>query len=213
MCFLEVSAGLPECDDSTENRIWPRKSVLALIECYKANQEDMQDPRRKKKNVWYSISEMMKEKGECVTAEMCSRKWRNLRGTYKAIKNNTKLSESRRRRWEFFDLMHEILINDDTDSLSISPSTSANPDDFVDEGYPRKSTVATLKRYLKCANEDRCAELKKLRENIEELNRLNREKNEILKDALKERNLILRESLREKNDILKKLLASQLNIS
>lgn len=218
-------------NDPSESCVWTRDSIVNLIECFRAHRDKMQLPHSKKKNVWFSICEMMKEREENITPEMCYSKWRNMKRTYTInLEKNRQPSESEQQpRWEYFDTFHDIYRGRKAYDEDLAPSShnSFHLISFVDPAMPcnssgtiaevptedsdqkERNAIESIKRCLQEAHLKNCTQVKKLRMCIEQANKISSEKNCILKDTLKERNLILKKYLGEKNDILKELLETQ----
>lgn len=218
-------------DDPSENHIWTRDNILNLIECFRAHQDRMELPQSKKKNVWFSICEMLKEKGEeAITAEMCYSKWRNMKRTYTLnLEKSRQFPEGGQQpRWEYFDMFHDIYRGKRScgEDSALIPRSSLPVITFVDpvpcnsyettaeapvedSDQKERNATETIKRCLQEAHVKNCAQVKKLRVCVEQANRISSEKNYILKETLKERNLILKKYLGEKNDILRELLETR----
>lgn len=97
--------------------IWNRSKTLLLLFHCKERKQDLEDPNRKKKRVWQSISADLAEKGEIVSWEVCEKKFRNLKQTYKNIKDNSSKTGRGNKTWEFYDLMDDLLRRDATIQL------------------------------------------------------------------------------------------------
>ncbi|XP_046400485.1 trihelix transcription factor GT-3b-like [Ischnura elegans] len=110
----EVVVLLNESDGSVpwEGKfIWDRRHVLELIKEYKCLQNEFQDHTIKRKVLWRKIAQNMKRKGAPVSWELCDKKWRNLKQTFKAI-HTSKRSEASMRRWEYYNELEDIFKND-----------------------------------------------------------------------------------------------------
>lgn len=106
-----------EQEKTEDNWKWPRAATLLLLELYRSKKEDFNNPKKKKKTLWRSIADQMCEKGHNVKPEHCDKKMRNLKQTYKTVKENNSKSGRSKRTWEFYDLMDEIFSKDPTIEL------------------------------------------------------------------------------------------------
>lgn len=96
---------------------------------YQERKEQFRDPKVKKKSLWTEIlNEFKKHNYTCVTEDMLDRKIRNMKKTYRTIKDNQKLSGRGRITWEYFEIFENIFIDDKTinfgSTLSSLQSTS-----------------------------------------------------------------------------------------
>lgn len=99
---------------ATDNFHWPRDAVVMLI-------THCQDEERKEgfhtftKAFWSKISSELKDRGYSVNAKQIENKWKNLKKTYKAVKegrredhagrDHSASSSSGRKTWAYFELM------------------------------------------------------------------------------------------------------------
>nr|CAD7439614.1 unnamed protein product [Timema bartmani] len=67
------------------------------------------DPRCKQKDLWSKVSKNMRQNGVDVTANMCDRKWRNLKQAFKSNYYKTLKCPSTVIKWVFYDDMLKIL--------------------------------------------------------------------------------------------------------
>ncbi|KYN19765.1 hypothetical protein ALC57_07918, partial [Trachymyrmex cornetzi] len=103
-----------------------------FLQAYFERKEQFRDPKVRKKSLWTQICNVMSNKGYNVDEDTVDRKMRNLKKTYRTIKDNNKKSSTGRGRihWDYYDTFEEIFRNDATinhgPSLSSMPSTSIN---------------------------------------------------------------------------------------
>lgn len=101
-----------------------------LLQNYAENKKDFRDPKIKKKTVWEKIQQAFTSKDLNVTTDMLDRKMRNLKHSFKLIKDNNKKSTTGRGRiqWEWYEIMEDIFLEDRTintgHTLSSLPPTS-----------------------------------------------------------------------------------------
>lgn len=114
-----------------------------LLQKYCERKNQFRDPKVKKKILWTEILNEFKVKGYNVSQEILDRKMRNLKQTYKSIKDNNKKTSTGRGRitWEWFDTMEDLFKEDRTinvgATLSSMPSTSSKSNDgmfSIEEG-------------------------------------------------------------------------------
>ena len=101
--------------------------VLSLIEEYKAVEHEFKDSNIKKKHVWRKIAQRLTEKGyPNVTEDMCDKKWRNLKKTFKEIYIGHRGSPLRT-RWGFYNAVEEIFSKDPNIVSAASVAVSTKP--------------------------------------------------------------------------------------
>ncbi|XP_017468850.1 PREDICTED: uncharacterized protein LOC108360900 [Rhagoletis zephyria] len=83
---------------------------------YMERKDKFRDPKIKKKTLWSEMARVMNLAGYNVDEDILDRKIRNMKKTYKSIKdNNSKNSTGRGRvTWEYFDAFEEIFASDRT---------------------------------------------------------------------------------------------------
>lgn len=113
---------------------WTVSTTKLLLAEFRKLKEDFRNPKMKKKNLWGKILESFDKKGYRVTIDVLDSKFRNMKKTYKNIKDNNNRKNTGRGRmcWEYFNDFEEIFANDATINTSYiiqsmpqeSPSTS-----------------------------------------------------------------------------------------
>ncbi|XP_067118357.1 uncharacterized protein [Centruroides vittatus] len=88
---------------------WSTNAVKLLISLYKEHENKFSDICWPSKKVWSLISKTLQENNYLVTGNQCDEKWRNLKKTYRKIKDGNKQTGRGRSQWEFFSIMDEIL--------------------------------------------------------------------------------------------------------
>ncbi|XP_034128169.1 uncharacterized protein LOC117583755 isoform X3 [Drosophila guanche] len=74
--------------DQGEERRWDSDSTKLLLQMYYDRREEFLDPMKRKRDVWKSVLLELEEHGICdINAQQLDRKFRNLKKTYEAIKN------------------------------------------------------------------------------------------------------------------------------
>lgn len=105
---------------------WTVKGTKLLLELYKERKEKFRDPKTKKRNLWTEIvNEMGKNGYKHLTEDILDRKLRNLKKTFRTIKDNNRKSSTGRGRitWEYYDVFEEIFSDDCT--INFGPTISS----------------------------------------------------------------------------------------
>ncbi|XP_018307723.1 uncharacterized protein [Mycetomoellerius zeteki] len=111
---------------------WTKQATKLFLQVYFERKEQFRDPKVQKKSLWTQICNIMSNEGYNVDEDTLDRKMRNLKKTYRTIKDNNKKSSTGRGRicWEYYDTFEEIFRNDATinhgPTLSSMQSTSIN---------------------------------------------------------------------------------------
>ena len=91
---LDVPTAATE-SEAYEDFKWTRASILMLIDNCLSKKADFSDPQKKKKRVLESVALIMKAHSYHVTWAVCEKKIRNMKQTYKNIKDNNGKTENR----------------------------------------------------------------------------------------------------------------------
>lgn len=103
------------------------------------------DPKIKKKTLWIQIVDQFKLKNYNVNEEILDRKMRNLKQSYKSIKDNNKKTTTGRGRinWEWFDIMEDIFREDRT--INIGPTLSSMaPNNEINIDQSATSSISSI---------------------------------------------------------------------
>lgn len=110
-----------------EKFVWSRPMVLTLIEEYKKVEHEFKDSNIKKKHIWRKIAQQLSQRGyPNVSEDMCDKKWRNLKKTFKEIYVGQRGSPLRT-RWGFYNAVEEIFSKDPNIVSAASVSVSTKP--------------------------------------------------------------------------------------
>nr|CAD7262235.1 unnamed protein product [Timema shepardi] len=104
---------------------WTRGVIRILIEEYRKLWPLFLNPHNKQKNVWMKLAKNMGKHGYLLTWDMCSRKWRNLRQTFKCIHEKQKYSQPNRGHWEFYETLKDFFLVDRHPKLKTHPTDTA----------------------------------------------------------------------------------------
>lgn len=196
--------------------VWSKEKTLLLLDLCAQYKDELHDPSKKKKNIWIKIANAMKSKCSTVTWIVCEKKLRNLKQTYKNIKDNNSKTGRGRKTWEFFDVMDKLFAKDAAISCNNVQETtlgkrfeghSAGCEEGTDEGDGCQEKVANLsaqprdkkRRKVESANAEGIAELKAIEERkIQSL--------QLLTDAVVKSNKEKTDAILQMNETMKKLL-------
>ncbi|XP_071576795.1 uncharacterized protein [Temnothorax nylanderi] len=134
-------------DSTTEDgnkQQWTVKGTKLLLELYKERKEKFRDPKTKKRNLWTEIvNEMGKNGYKHLTEDILDRKLRNLKKTFRTIKDNNRKSSTGRGRitWEYYDIFEEIFSDDRT--INFGPTISSL-DSATTVIQPSSSAASTI---------------------------------------------------------------------
>jgi len=102
-------------DVNKEHFYWNNQNTKLLLHLFQERKEKFRDLKVKKKSLWTEIAnEFRKHNYACVTEDILDRKMRNMKKTYRTIKDNKKLSGRGRITWEYFETFENIFFDDKT---------------------------------------------------------------------------------------------------
>ena len=90
-----------------DNKIWSSENTMFLIDVIK--KYDKEFSKGIKKNVWEKVARDCRYFNKYITGKQCETKWKTLKRTYKTILLAKKTSGEKKRYWEYFDAVHEIM--------------------------------------------------------------------------------------------------------
>ncbi|EFN86784.1 hypothetical protein EAI_00702, partial [Harpegnathos saltator] len=102
-----------------------KTSTKLLLELYKERKEKFRDSKIKKRNLWTQIVKEMDKNGyKSLTEDILDRKLRNLKKTFRTIKDNNRKNSTGRGHitWEYYDIFEEIFLDDQT--INFGPTIS-----------------------------------------------------------------------------------------
>ncbi|KAL2722018.1 repetitive organellar protein-like isoform X1 [Vespula maculifrons] len=227
-------------DMNIENFAWTNQTTKLLLQKYNDRKSKFRDPKIKKKLLWMEIVEEFKIKGYNVNGAILDRKMRNLKQSYKSIRDKKKTSTGHSRiTWKWYDTMDDLFKEDQTINVGVTlssminsiinqegstsiPSTSIEDDEHINTVYSdtnaaqskmtenftenrtsispvpdilskrhpfknlkEKATESralyNIRKMMLVGEERRVDAINKLSEKIEEHNKIQRERNDILK--------------------------------
>eukprot|EP00794_Sanderia_malayensis_P003178 gene3178-3648_t len=89
------------------NHVWTSEEVELLLKLYKAKEDDLKDPRRKKKTIWNEICSEMRLSGFSVSPGQCECKMKNLKATYRRNLDRARAGDNVN-RCAFYDELYDI---------------------------------------------------------------------------------------------------------
>nr|KAG5690445.1 hypothetical protein BaRGS_010072 [Batillaria attramentaria] len=92
--------------------VWSHNGILLLIEAYRQKRHYLDDPTKRRSEMWTAISAIMRSKGHVITPEACNKKMDNLRQRYKMIKDRNGRTGAGRSSWPYFEKMDQVLGKD-----------------------------------------------------------------------------------------------------
>ncbi|XP_043666631.1 uncharacterized protein LOC122628417 isoform X3 [Vespula pensylvanica] len=113
-------------DINIENFAWTNQTTKLLLQKYNDRKSKFRDPKIKKKLLWMEIVEEFKIKGYNVNEAIVDRKMRNLKQSYKSIKDNNKKTSRNRITWKWYDTMEDLFNEDRTMNVGATLSFVIN---------------------------------------------------------------------------------------
>ncbi|KAJ7386819.1 hypothetical protein OS493_006849 [Desmophyllum pertusum] len=104
------SIGIPTARTARTERTckWNREEVLCLLQLYKDHQDDLRDPKQKKKVVWEEISQQMIRQGYNYSASKCEVKFKNLKQKYTRTVDHNNQTGNEHKTCSFYEEMEDI---------------------------------------------------------------------------------------------------------
>lgn len=122
---------------------WPQAATRLLIELYKKHKNLFESPIINKKDSWKRISSLLASKGYPYPATVCDNKFRALKYRYNLLKESNGKATTGRRKWEFFQLMEELMTDSPiqtTKSLYRSSVNCKKPTPLIKKTLPQLSS-------------------------------------------------------------------------
>ena len=135
----------------SNNFVWDRKLTKLLLHAYKQRCFRFRDPKIKKKLLWIEIVDVFRQHGVTVDLDCLDRKMRNMRRTYRTIKDNNNQSGRGRVNWEYYDIFEDIFVQDRTINFG-STLSSRTPLAPLNEANPSISVQSTQYIHIHYAN-------------------------------------------------------------
>lgn len=157
------------CLDTEQNNFsWTKKATKLFLQAYLERKERFRSPEVKKRLLWSEIVQILKENGYSVDEDTLDRKMRNMKRTYKTIKENKKKSITGRVSWEYYNTFQDIF-SDLQDKFS-----SENKNKLVCSS--NKKQIEIEERKIEIINQ--------VKETLEESNRIQQERNDLIRQLI-----------------------------
>lgn len=88
---------------------WSREATDHLIGLYEEHEEKLEDPRRKKKDVWKIITEGLNIAGFKFSQNQVEGKWRSLIASHKTLQDNKTKTGQKRKTLQYYERISAIL--------------------------------------------------------------------------------------------------------
>ncbi|XP_030377665.1 uncharacterized protein LOC115626431 [Scaptodrosophila lebanonensis] len=181
-----------ECDNNVEEWHWNAKSTKLLVELYLERRDRFRDPKHRKRVLWTEIVDEMERAGyKGINEDLCDRKMRNMKKTYRTCKESMRRTGRKRVSWEHYETFDELFQHE--------PQSTSKPEAtaLAEEPTIKCKTCPTqldpngdmfvpnaLNGQLLVIERSRVAAIKELSKRIEESNAIQRERNDLLREYL-----------------------------
>ncbi|XP_070064854.1 uncharacterized protein [Drosophila virilis] len=194
-----------ECEVGAEEWHWNLKSTKLLVELYSERRHRFRDPKTRKRALWTEIVDGMERAGfKGINEDICDRKWRNMKKTYRTCRETLRKTGRKRVGWEYYDTFDEMFQNENApanikledDSLPAEQqqqqhtaladmcSTTVEPQAPATDNASDLSVSQEQQRQLLILERNRIAAIRELSKRIEESNAIQRERNDLLREYL-----------------------------
>ncbi|XP_047348197.1 reticulocyte-binding protein homolog 2b-like [Vespa velutina] len=156
-------------DMNIENFAWTNQTTKLLLQKYNDRKSKFRDPKIKKKLLWMEIVEEFKIKGYNVNSAILDRKMRNLKQSYKSIRDKKKTSTGHTRiTWKWYDTMDGLFKEDQTINVGVTLSSMINSIINEEGSTSIPSTSIEDDEHINTVYSDINAEQSKMTENFTE---------------------------------------------
>lgn len=107
--FSEINEDSGERPHAERYSQWSDDAIKCLIALYEEYESDIEDPKKKKKDVWKIITERMALKGYDYSQNKVESKWRTLVKAHKDIVDNKKKTGEGRKTFKYYDQLSELM--------------------------------------------------------------------------------------------------------
>ncbi|KAH8375084.1 hypothetical protein KR093_003703 [Drosophila rubida] len=192
-----------ECEGGVEEWHWNSKSTKLLVELYSERRSRFRDPKTRKRALWTEIVDDMERAGyKGINEDICDRKWRNMKKTYRTCRETLKKNARKRVAWEYYDTFEDMfqdenvntttaktesdtVIEEQHHDLSDIQCTSVEDENTIRAEQSNNRIVSEeQQRQLLILERSRIAAIRELSKRIEESNVIQRERNELLREYL-----------------------------
>lgn len=157
-----------EPDSEQNNFSWTKKATKLFLEAYLERKDRFRNPEVKKRQLWTEIVQTLKDHGYTnLDEDTLDRKMRNMKRTYKTIKENNKRNITKRVSWEYYSTFQNIFPKD-LDNLKSSEN--------------KNKLYGLNKRHE--AEEKKIEIMNQIRETLEESNKIQQERNDLIRHLI-----------------------------
>ncbi|KAJ8974686.1 hypothetical protein NQ317_019842 [Molorchus minor] len=196
--------------------VWDHKANMLLLDEYHKIVDQFRNPTVKKKPLWDKIANNMFQYGYDVKGDIIDKKFRNMKNTFNKIKDNKKTKRTGRGviQWPYYTKFDSIFVNDKTVNINniistldshlpestfstnsdsdrsttpITPTTSHDSESRLSNGKVNQNRLDKYRKKMVELEEQRVEELKKIRLEVAESNRLTQEKINLFKTYLEKK--------------------------
>ena len=141
-----LTASTPKAERTSTGK-WTREEVLCLLQLYKDHQDDLRDPKQKKRMVWEEISQKMIRQGYNYSSTKCEVKFKNLKQKYTKTVDHNNQTGNEHKTCSYYEEMEEI--------FALSPFVTPVSECSSMEGNKKPSASKTLAECPTKENEER----------------------------------------------------------
>ena len=124
--------------------MWPREAVELLISLYEEFEAQLEDPKTRKKDIWYKIARRLHAANYDYSQNKVESKWRSLLKSHKDIRDNRKKTGSRRKIFQFYKRIEPIVAKRHDINPPFVAGSAMKPNMFkLYNAKPSTSRVAT----------------------------------------------------------------------
>ncbi|KYQ49653.1 hypothetical protein ALC60_11274 [Trachymyrmex zeteki] len=125
---------------------WTVRSTKLLLKLFKERKIKFRNPKIRKRTLWTDIMKEMQKMGYTdVNEDILDRKLRNLKKTYRTIKDNNKKTSTGRGRitWEYYDTFEDIFSDDRTINFGSTISSFSQVTNQAFTTVSRPNSIST----------------------------------------------------------------------
>lgn len=193
-----------ECEGGVEEWHWNVKSTKLLVELYSERRHRFRDPKTRKRALWTEIVEDMERAGyKGINEDICDRKWRNMKKTYRTCRETLRKNGRKRVVWDYYDTFDEMFHSEQ------APADVKNESGAAEQQQPAHIALTDMcasidaqalgtdngpstdlsvsqeqQRQLLILERNRIAAIRELSKRIDESNAIQRERNDLLREYL-----------------------------
>jgi len=145
----QPSPALTDVEQSSKTE-WTHSMIQLLLELYRSHHMQFRSAKHAR-NVWMQIADGMNRKGYKLTWQLCGKKFRNMKGTYKDIKDNNGATGQGRKKWPYFEIFQELLSKEPAISPSVAEmgaKRNVEPGDDTEPVSHLTEPVASARRLV-----------------------------------------------------------------